>query len=219
MKCDRKEAKLEQTFPTYEASEWVTGHKKDLIFLCLLHWFHLFVRTLSFPSEGLRSWPLTPSKGLLLSCHSSLIGLWNQPCSRRDAGLPTCARRVLLSFRVLLIICWVVSRWVSSWPNCMATRGADRWRKDQSEHRGAELAASSLLRSEPLTETTAIRKGDKMLSFLKFLLCFHLCRRIKREIKPSRGRVWRIGAGSLNDKRLVGAPRTSYQCNLLSCVK
>lgn len=36
--------------------------------------------------------------------------------------LVTCVSRVLLSFRELLIICWVVSRWVSSWPNCMATR-------------------------------------------------------------------------------------------------
>lgn len=114
--------------PMRQASGWRVTRSD---FLCLLHWFHLFVRTLSFPSGGLRSWLLTPPKSLLLSCHSSLIGLWNQPCSRRDAGLPTCARRVLLSFRVLLIICWVVSRWVSSWPNCMATRGADRWRKDR----------------------------------------------------------------------------------------
>lgn len=39
-----------------------------------------------------------------------------------DIDRPTCVNKVVLSFRELLIICWVVSRWVNSWPNCMATR-------------------------------------------------------------------------------------------------
>lgn len=139
----------------------------------------------------MRSWPPKPSQ-------KAPYFDFTKPCSRCDDGLTTCARRVLLSFRVLLIICWVVSRWVSSWPNCMATEGQTDGER-ASKRRTCSLVFAPILTAD---WDKSNHKRDKIL-FCRVFTCFHLCKRIKREMNQLMAERDRL-AQSLNNNRLLG---------------